>query len=100
MQEVVIIEKYFEKQLKLMDYSKLLEVNCGRSKTSTGSYSSTSGDMYNYLQFAQVVENFMLTEREAEELLQALKSISKDSVALPSSYKAVKSSIMPGLQDR
>jgi len=100
LQEVVVVEKYHEKQMELMDYAKLFDVRCGKSKTSTGSLSEKTGDLYDYLQFAQVVENFMLSENEAEELLLCFKSVSHDSVALPSTYKAIRSSIMPALEGR
>lgn len=100
LQEVVIIEKYHDKQMELLDYAKLFNVRCGKSKTSTGELSKKSGDIYDYLQFAHVVETFMLTEKEAEELLLCFKSISHDTVALPSTYKAIRSSIMPALEGR
>ena len=100
LQEVVVIEKYHEKQMELLDYAKLFDVRCGKSKTSTGQLSKKGGDVYDYLQFAQVVETFMLSEKEAEELLVCFKSISHDSVALPSTYKAIRSSIMPALEGR
>jgi hypothetical protein len=100
LQEVAIIEKYHEKQMELLDYAKLFDVRCGKSKTSTGELSKKAGDIYDYLQFAQVVETFMLSEKEAEELLLCIKSICHDSVALPSTYKAIRSSIMPALEGR
>lgn len=56
--------------------------------------------MYDYLRIAQLLENLMLTETEAEEVIQTIKEISEDTVALPSSYRAVKKVIMPALNDR
>ena len=100
LQEVVIIDKYHEKQMELLDYAKLFDVRCGKSKTSTGEFCKKAGDIYDYLQFAQVVETFMLSEKEAEELPLCFKSISRNTVALPSTYKAIRSSIMPALEGR
>lgn len=83
-----------------MDHTKLLQLKGGRTKTSTGSYSAQTGDIYDYLQFAKLVESLMLTEKEAEEVLQFIKVVSHDTTTLPSSYKAVRSCIMPVLDDR
>lgn len=99
-QVVVFTEKYYKKQLQLLDFSEILTVRGGRTKTSTGSYSSTPGDIYDYLLVADLVEKLMLTENEAELLLQTFKLISRDKVALPSSYKAIKARVMPALKDR
>ena len=92
--------RYYSKQQQLLDHTKLLSVKSGRTKRSTGSYSAEVGDVYDYLQFAQLVESLMLTENEAEELLQFIKVVSHDTTTLPSSYKAVRSCIMPALNDK
>ena len=92
--------RYYSKQQQLLDRTKLLSVGSGRTKTSNGSYSAEVGDVYDYLQFAQLVESLVLTEKEAEELLQFIRVLSHDTTTLPSSYKAVRSRTMPALNDR
>lgn len=42
----------------------------------------------------------MLSESDAEHVLQTFKRISHDKIALPSSYKAIKSRLMPALKNR
>ena len=81
-----------------MDHSKLFALSGGRTKTSTGKYSKTSGDVYVYLQFADLMESLLLAEKDADEILQLFKSLSKDEIALPSSYKAIKRTLIPALE--
>ena len=42
----------------------------------------------------------MLTESDAEQVLQTFKLTSHDKVALPSSYKAIRARVTPALKNR
>ena len=81
-----------------MDHSKLFALSGGRTRTSTGKYSKTSGDVYVCPQFADLVESLLLAERDADEILQLFKSLSGDEIALPSSYKSTGRTVVPALE--
>lgn len=64
-----------------------------------GSYSTTSGQLINYLRVSELVDDFGLTEKQADKLLYVVKEMSPD-LSLPKNYKAVESRVMTALSDR
>lgn len=86
-------------QKRLVDYTKILQMEGGRTKNNDGSYSTTSGVLMNYLRVSDVVDDFGITEKQADKLLYVIKEMSPD-LALPKTYKAVESRVMAALSDR
>jgi len=64
-----------------------------------GTYSTTSGQLINYLRISELVDDFGLTEKQADKLLYVVKEMSPD-LSLPRNYKAVENRVMTALSDR
>jgi len=86
-------------QERLINYTKLLSTQGGRTKNNDGTYSTTKGNMLNYVRLAELVETVMLKEKDADKILHVIKSMSPD-LAIPTQYKTLLDRVMGTLKDR